>query len=117
MFYDARLGLSVYGGLFDPMKRETYPAYDAFPAFNELYRRGREIPVVIPGAYAAMAAGEDDRCLVVSNPGKEPVPLALDGEILSCRMTGGGRRFEEIALPDAVPGESILTVTMKGDDA
>jgi hypothetical protein len=119
MFYDARFGLSVYGGLFDPMKDETYPAYDAFLAFNELYRRGRQLPYEtgIPGVYGVLAEGDGDRCLVLANTRDVPVPLTLPGKPLSCRMTGGGRRFEEIAIPDAVPGESILTVTMKGDDA
>jgi len=113
MFYDARLGISVYGGLFDPMRREPYPAYDAFVAYNELYRRGREIPVSVPGAYAVMAEGEDDRCLVVANPGTSPVPLTLEGEVLSCRMTGEGRRLEEIPVPDAVPPESFLCITLR----
>ena len=66
---------------------------------------------------AYLAEGEEDRCLVLANPCGVPVPFTLPGKPLSCRMTGGGRRFEEIDLPDAVPGESILTVTMKGDDA
>jgi hypothetical protein len=101
------------------MKDETYPAYDAFLAFNELYRRGRQLPYEtgIPGVYGVLAEGDGDRCLVLANTRDVPVPLTLPGKPLSCRMTGGGRRFEEIAIPDAVPGESILTVTMKGDDA
>ncbi|MBQ5354513.1 MAG: hypothetical protein IIU08_01415 [Clostridia bacterium] len=119
MFYDARFGLSVYGGLFDPMKDETYPAYDAFLMFNELYRRGKQLPYAspAPGVYGVLAEGDGDRCLVLANTTDTPAPFVLPGEPISCRMTGGGRRFEEIPIPDAVPGESILAVTMKGEDA
>ena len=115
MFYDARFGISDYGGLFDPIRDETYPAYDAFLAFNELYRRGKQLPYAIdlPGVYAVLAEGEDDRCLVLANTTQTPAPFRADGEILSCRMTGEGRRFEEIPLPGAVPPESILCVTIR----
>ena len=115
MFYDARFGLSVYGGLFDPMKDETYPTYDAFLAFNELYKRGRQLPYEtgIPGVYGVMAEGDEDRCLVLANPTDYPAPFKADGCVLSCRMTGDGHRFEEIPLPGAVPPASILCVTLK----
>ena len=115
MFYDARFGLSVYGGLFDPMKDETYPAYDAFLAFNELYKRGRQLPYEtgIPGVYGVLAEGEDDRCLVIANTTRYPAPFSAPGRILSCRMTGEGRRFEEIPAPRSVPAESILCVVLE----
>lgn len=114
MFYDARFGLSVYGGLFDPMKDETYPAYDAFLAFNELYKRGKQLPCEtgIPGVYGVMAEGEGDRCLVLANPTDCPAPFKADGSVLSCRMTGEGRRFEELPLPAEIPAESILCVAL-----
>ena len=115
MFYDARFGLSVYGGLFDPMKDETYPAYDAFLAFGELYKRGRQLPYEtgIPGVYGVLAEGEDDRCLVIANTTRYPAPFSAPGRILSCRMTGEGRRFEEIPAPGSVPAESILCVVLE----
>ena len=57
MFYDARLGVSIYGGLFNPLTHEPFPAYFAFPAFNELYRRGTQVRTCsdTEGVYAAAA--------------------------------------------------------------
>ncbi len=115
MFYDARLGVSIYGGLFDPLKKETYPAYDAFLAFNELYRRKTQLPYAqgAPGVFAVLAGGEADRCLVLANVGRAPAPFALPGEAISCRMTGEGRRWEEIPCPAEIPGESILCIRLR----
>ena len=116
MFYDARFGLSVYGALFDPMNDCTYPAYDAFLAFNELYKRGDELAVTVdaPNVYAAAAKGKDDICVVVSNTNDTYVPLDLDvGEVVSCRMTGWGKRFEEVPLPENLPSNSLICVIYK----
>ena len=116
MFYDARFGLSVYGALFDPMNDCTYPAYDAFLAFNELYKRGNELSVTVdtPNVFAAAAKGEDDICAVIANINDTYVPLELDAkEITSCRMTGWGKRFETVPLPANLPADSFICVTYK----
>ena len=120
MFYDARFGLSVYGGLFDPMKDAAYPAYDAFLMFNELYRRGTEIrvPLALPeGVYAAAAQGEEDSALVLANPTDRAFPLPgvdeLGGEILSVRVTDRTRRMEETALPAELPPDAIAVIVYR----
>ncbi len=111
MFYDARFGLSVYGGLFDPMKDETYPAYDAFLAFNELYKRGDQISADcgIPGVYAAAAKGKEDCVLVLANTNGEAVPLPKDlpGKPLSFRVTDGTRRLAEADPVEGLPAYSV----------
>ncbi|MBR4184967.1 MAG: hypothetical protein IKQ87_04300, partial [Clostridia bacterium] len=111
MFYDARFGLSVYGGLFDPMKDETYPAYDAFLAFNELYRRGEQLDVVSdrPGVYAAAAKGEEDSVLVLANTNGEAAPFSprLSGKLASFRITDETRRLQEADPADGLPANSI----------
>ena len=37
MYYDARLGTSVYGGMFDPLSSNPFTLYYGFKAFGELY--------------------------------------------------------------------------------
>ncbi len=39
-YYDARIGPSIFGGLFDPMTREPLCAYYSLKAFGELYSLG-----------------------------------------------------------------------------
>ena len=41
MYYDGAVG--TYGGLWNPMTRRPFPAYDSFAAFSVLYRLGREV--------------------------------------------------------------------------
>ena len=42
-YYDARIDVSVYGGLFNPLTFEPFCTYYGFKAFGDLYRLGTEI--------------------------------------------------------------------------
>ena len=42
-YYDARLGISNYAGMFNPLSREPFPLYYSFKAFNELYKLENEV--------------------------------------------------------------------------
>ena len=117
MFYDARYGLSLYGGLFHPMKDEIYPAYDAFLAFNELYRRGKQLEVIcdLPGVYAAAAKGEEDCALVLANTNGETIPFStqLPGKLLSLRVTDETRRLAEADPARGLPADSIALAVFR----
>ena len=72
-YYDARIGPSSYGGLFNPDSWEPYPAYYAFRAFNEAYRLGHQVECVSDNenVYAAAAAGNAGKVLLLANIGGE----------------------------------------------
>lgn len=115
MFYDARLGTSVYGSLFHPLTRKPFPTYDAFVAFHELYRRGEEVELLLSEdapLYAVAAKQGRDGCIVIANPSGEDVPLSLEmnARLLHVRTVGEGASQEENALPAVLPKESFLTV-------
>ena len=114
MFYDARFGVSMYGSLFNPLTAEPFPTYYAFTAFNELYRLREQTEVVLDekDVYAVAARKGDRGCVVIVNAGAEdkPLALALNGRVLDCVMTAGGENEKQVALPDRLPGESILVV-------
>lgn len=40
-YYDARIGTSVYGGMFDPLSYEPNAVYYPFVAFGEMYKLGK----------------------------------------------------------------------------
>ena len=115
MFYDARLGISIYGSLFNPMTREPLPAYEAFLAFNELYRRGTEAAVAIAdgeGLYAAAAKDDKDGVVVIANTGEKEIPFFFesDREPVSFRLLTEKGLSDGKTLPASIPAESILTV-------
>ena len=118
MFYDARLGVSDYASLFDPNTRKPFPSYYAFSAYNELYRRGTEVPVLMNGAegiYAAAAKGDDGGAIMLANAGAEPTALSVDcgRRIVRCRLVSDAGVTESEAPPAGLPGNSVLLILTK----
>lgn len=112
MFYDARFGTSIYGGLFNPLTTKPFPSYYAFAAFNELYSRGSEYEVTgtIDGVYAA-AAYDKDGCLVIANTTESSIPLEIDGFIPEeCRIIGDGKIWEDIRTPEILAPYTVLCI-------
>ncbi len=71
-FYDARLGLSDYCGLFDPRWRKPFCTYDAFFAFGKLYALGTQAEVkgLSDGLYATAATNGEARGVLIANIGE-----------------------------------------------
>ena len=133
MFYDARFGVSMYGGMFNPLTGQPFPAYYAFYAFNTLYRLGQEVAVITDTAdpdgegegslylLAARGPAPADSAqgtdglrggVLVVNPTDRACPLSLtaEGWLLSCRVVDSTRTWEEIALPDRIGPDSFLLI-------
>ena len=119
MFYDARLGTSIYGGLFNPLTREPFPAYYAFQAFNELYRRGTQLRVSsdTDGVYAAAATNGAGACVVIANTLDRAVPFHLEAEgaeeVLRCRILDGTHPLTCCRLPDTLGPYTVLCVELE----
>ena len=80
-YYDARMGTSEYGGLFNPMTRKPLSPYYAVKAFGELYTLGTEVRLegLEPGTYGLAAIGEDGRrALLLTNLSKEEKTLTVN---------------------------------------
>lgn len=111
-FYDARLGPSEYGGLFNPDTWRPYPAYYALRAFGDLYRLENEVATVSDnaGIYVGGAKDGAHAALLIANPTDAPVEaeLCLRGvekekpEILridaACQYTPTGIRLTDAPL-------------------
>ncbi len=114
MFYDARFRADVYGSLFNPLTAEPFPSYYAFKAFNELYRLGDQVEVVLDAenVYAVGAKKGNAGCLVIANTNEEDITLSLSscGKISECILTADGRREEKVELPDVLPKNSFLLI-------
>ncbi|MCQ2424872.1 MAG: hypothetical protein MJ070_01900 [Lachnospiraceae bacterium] len=113
MFYDARLAVSYYAGLFDPMTRTPTPTYDCFVFFNELCKRKDQLLLSLDdGALRAVAAkGENDVCLMAANMSADPVPLSLDlggRRIVSAKIIKDDKRAEAYDFTGTLPGLAVL---------
>ena len=73
-YYDARVGISVYGGLFNPMTYEPYCTYYSFKAFGKLYAMEDQIEVTgdfDDGLYAMAATNVKEHGILITNIGEE----------------------------------------------
>ncbi|MBQ8004574.1 MAG: hypothetical protein IJ299_05745 [Oscillospiraceae bacterium] len=69
-YYDARIGQSVYGGLFNPLTYKPLPAYYGFWAFGEMYHELKmqsECTVDCDGVYAVAATDGNRNAVMVVN--------------------------------------------------
>jgi len=114
MFYDARYGTSIYGGMFNPLTGEPFKAYYSFMAFAELYKREvqTELTMEIPGVYGLAAGTAEDGCIVLSNTNAEETEAVLElpegVQVTGCRITDGERTWEETEFGGVLPGESVV---------
>jgi len=84
-YYDARVGCSTYGGMFNPISFEPFPLYYSFCAFGELYSLGEEVYLDNPqvdGLYALAAKGGERRAVMLANTTDSPICVEtnLDGD-------------------------------------
>ncbi len=73
-YYDARIGQSVYGGLFNPITYEPFCTYYSFAAFGQLYRLKNQVKCECSekGIYALAAAdGEKHAAMIVNISGAD----------------------------------------------
>lgn len=115
MFYDARIGISQYGSLFNPITHEPYADYDAFVLFGRLLRLGTQADVTLDAenVYAVAATDGTEGGVMIVNTAEmdTSVRLALNGDV-SCEITDANRRLEQAELlRDGVlslPAESLV---------
>ncbi|MBE6560697.1 MAG: hypothetical protein E7662_06200 [Ruminococcaceae bacterium] len=116
MFYDARLGPSEYGGLFNPLTWGPLPSYYSFMAFNELAKRGAQVRLEgADGLYAAAAADGETVAVMIVNPEGAPLPLSITGigEVTECRVIDEARTWEVCDLPAEIGTNTVLCIIAK----
>ena len=72
-YYDARLGPSVYGGLFNPLNHQPLCAYYGFQAFGKLYALGTQIACSCDNndMYATAATNGEETSVLLTNLGEQ----------------------------------------------
>lgn len=118
MFYDARCGTSIYGGLFNPMTLRPLKSYWAFPAFNELYSRKDQVEAEsdTEDLYVAAAAGDPEGAVLIVNFRNETLDLELDlggKEITSCRLTDDAYEYGLCNFSGKLNPYSVTLLTVR----
>ncbi|MBQ8895089.1 MAG: hypothetical protein IJ043_11865 [Clostridia bacterium] len=73
-YYDARVGASTYGGMFNPSKFEPFCLYYGFKAFGELFVLGQQAECTIDEKiYAVAATDGKKKAVLLANIGEERV--------------------------------------------
>jgi len=114
MFYDARFGPSIYGGLFNFETREPYPAYYSLTAYNRIYELKDQAVLECDDeeVIAVAAANENTGCIVITNPTAEAIPfeVSAQGKMTKCIITADGKNDAEVELPAELPAFSIISL-------
>ena len=78
-YYDARVDVSVYGGLFNPLTLQPFCTYYTFKAFGELYRLKNQVQCECTedGVYAIAAADGRENAVMISNISGEDKSVSL----------------------------------------
>ena len=68
-YYDAKIGLGAYGGMFNPVTRTPNPLYYSFKAFGYLYTLKNQVEVIggKNGIYAVGASNGKENALLITN--------------------------------------------------
>ena len=68
-YYDARVGISRYAGIFNPLTMEVLCTYYSFCAFGELYALGTQVSLTGTerGVYGVAATNGEENALMLAN--------------------------------------------------
>ncbi len=117
MFYDARLGVSRYGGLFNPLTRKPFPLYYGFKAFGDLLSLGTEVFSVSDNedVFVLAASGETGGGVLVVNIGENTeLELDIKGQTLSdCKKVTEAAEELLCDVPRVLEENSIYYIKTK----
>ena len=114
-YYDARVGTSYYGGMFNPLTKEPFPAYYAFSAFNTLYQCGTQVPCTwdnTPGLYALAAKDETNAAVLLANESCQDIHVSTNlPEGMDALLLDDSHNLEPVELDSTsflIPPGSVL---------
>ena len=117
-YYDARIGSSVYGGLFHPATGEPYCTYYVFQAFGRLYAMGTQTECTCTGdgLYAIAAKGKGKRGVLIANTGADTVVKTNLSGAFTAWLIDEKHLMREVALSPAeftLPASTVVYLECK----
>ena len=99
-YYDARLGVSMYGGLFNPLTYLPFSTYYGLKAFGELYVMGTQIECSVdnPAVYALAATDGKKTGILITNTGEDTEICSSLGKSAKVYLIDEEHMMEEVAF-------------------
>ena len=102
-YYDARVGVCEYAGMFNPLTLTPFPLYYAFKAFNELYKLGNGLECNISdkksGIYAVAAQKDGKKAVMIANVSGQEMSVSTNmSEDMRAYVIDDGRTLEKTEL-------------------
>ncbi len=114
MFYDAQISLSVYGGLFDPIKRKPYPLYQGFKIFGNLYTLKNQVNATSDNEnFYVLAAtdGEKGGILLVNIGDDTDLEIELNGKtVTACCTVTENAELQDCEVPKFFAKHAIFYI-------
>ena len=96
-YYDARIGPSGYGGLFNPLTHKPLCTYYSFAAFGELYVLGNCVKSDCDGIYTLAATdGNGKNAVMIANTADDAVIEAALGESFKAYLVDENNFLAEV---------------------
>ena len=121
MFYDARCSVSMFSSLFNCITKKPYPSYYSMVAFGELYIRKTQVQIdgELPNKVFAVAAKDNDGCLVISNTDEVDynIDLSFVGarKITECKIITENAIWEDYNFDGNLPKETVIFLKFELD--
>ncbi len=117
-YYDARIDISVYGGMFDPLTYEPYCVYYPFVAFGEMFILGREAECAFDtekkGIYALAASdGKEKRAVLLANVSGKDEEIATGLSSFDAYLIDQEHYMTKIGSNDVIKLRDGQTVYLK----
>ena len=117
-YYDMRIGVCDYAGVFNPRTRKPFPLYYAFKTFNELYKLEDNVECICDGekeGIYALAAGKDGKkaVMIANTSGHEMIIKTNITDSLCVYVTDDMRKMEKTDLDPKefiIPGDSVILI-------
>ncbi|MCQ2402160.1 MAG: hypothetical protein MJ202_00320 [Lentisphaeria bacterium] len=109
-YYDARLGFSGYGGMFNPDTWEPYLAYFVFKMFHDAYQLKNEMQSASddPDVYVCAAGNDRRRVLLLANVSDRKMDAELD-------LQGVSVSEAEVVMINSVYRNSLTGIRIASD--
>jgi hypothetical protein len=112
------MGVSLYGGMFNPMSQTPFPSYYSFMAFNSLYKLKNQCCAVYDSPlYVTSATDGKYGAVMISNPTSDAVELDVEipGRVLEVKVIDSFRCLSPIGdkLPKTLKKESVLLINVE----
>ncbi len=99
-FYDMRMAISIFGGMFDAFTTLPTPLYYGFAAFGKLYEMKNQVDLSVGGEriYAVAAEGNGKRGVLIANLGEDCDIKTNLGNDMTVYLIDKGHSFTYSAL-------------------